>query len=200
MKSLTAVGCILAAFAASACGSTKVITSTVTTKAPSQPASAPTTAASTARSSPSTSSSTPGVARVGGTIDTKGQDSGEDVAITLIKVENPAKGGSYDQPDAGTHYVAVQYRIRNSGSTVFNDSMDNDFSLVGRAGQQYDSTFVSSDAPCAPLDSVNIAPHDLRLGCTYFEVPDTTAKLGELQFAPDSGFSTDVAQWQLGKR
>ena len=193
MNHLAARGAVaFALLIAAGCGSSQSIVTSTATVTKSAAASAP--ASSTTSSS---TSSSPAPAGVGSTVAVAGENSGEKLAFTLKKVIPNAEAGEFDTPSAGHYYVAAEWRVKNVGSSVFNDSMDNDLELIGANGEQYDTTIVSDSNVCQPLSQVKLAPGDFRVGCTYFEVPRRTKHLSELQFTPDSGFATDTAQFHL---
>ena len=177
---------------AAGCGSSQSIVTSTATVTKGVPTSAPTPAPAS-----SSTSSSPAPAGVGSTVEVTGQNDGEKVAFTLKKLIPDAKAGEFDSPSAGHYYVAAEWKVKNIGSSVFNDSMDNDLELIGANGEQYDTTIVSGSNVCQPTSQVKLAAGDFRVGCTYFEVPRRTKHLSELQFTPDSGFASDTAQFHL---
>jgi hypothetical protein len=61
-------------------------------------------------------------AQVGGTIQLHGNDEGLVMAVTVSKVDDPAKAPKFFGPGKGKRYVAVEVRLENVGTAVYNDS------------------------------------------------------------------------------
>jgi len=130
----------------------------------------------------------------GDTITLNGYDQGETMAVTVVKVVDPAKSSDpYDRPSRGHRYVAVELRLSNAGTTTYNDSPSNGAALVDTQSHSYQSNFGSVEPD---LGSPRIAPGDSRVGYITFEVPKQ-AKLRLFQFALDSGFAEQTGEWAL---
>ncbi|MFE8011361.1 DUF4352 domain-containing protein [Streptomyces antibioticus] len=171
---------------------------TVTTAPESAPA---TSSASVAPEQPSSTAptATPSkkAASVGDTLGVRGMEDGESLAVTVVKVVDPAGAANeFSSPDPGTRFVAVQFRLKNTGTAVYSDSPSNGARLVDAQGQQFDA---SSDETTAGPDfpgSVTIAPGDTGLGFVAFEVP-VASKPAKVQFTMASGFADDTGQWNI---
>ncbi|WP_055591251.1 DUF4352 domain-containing protein [Streptacidiphilus griseoplanus] len=134
-------------------------------------------------------------AKVGDTISLKGMDTKADV--TVLKVVDHAKGADeFTTPESGKRFVAVQFRIRNTGSKAYNDSPSNGAKVLDTEGQGFDASFSDTTAgPSFPGD-VTIAPGGTAKGFITFEVPKG-AKLDKVQFGLDSGFADQTGQWNV---
>ncbi|CAG7657954.1 DUF4352 domain-containing protein [Actinacidiphila bryophytorum] len=134
---------------------------------------------------------------VGHTLSLTGINAGEKLDVTVVKVVDPAHGTDLSSPPPGKRLVAVQFRLHNTGSTTYNDSPANGAKVVDTQGQGFDSaiTDTTSAGPNFPA-TTTISPGGKALGFIVFEVP-AGSKVAMVQFALDSGFSTDVAQWKV---
>ncbi|WP_411105126.1 DUF4352 domain-containing protein [Streptomyces sp. cmx-4-9] len=146
---------------------------------------------------PSPSPSATASAAVGDTIDLTGIRDGEKLAVTLVKVVDPAGAKSeYSTPQAGTRFVAVQFRLKNTGIAVYQDSPGNGSKVVDTLGQQFDTSFDDSNAGASFPGSITVAPGDTGLGFLTFEVPNAS-KIAKVQFAMNSGYSSNTGQWNV---
>lgn len=180
---------MLLAITVAACGDKEVATTpetsppAQTTTTPEQPSSTP--------------SDTPSVAAVGDTINLTGQEEGERVAVTVVKVVDPAKPeNEFSSPDAGMRFVAVQFRLKNIGTQVVDESPGNGAKIRDTQGQQFNETFADTAAGPGFGGSVTLTPGDTALGFLVFEVP-TDSKIDRIQFALASGFARNIGQWRV---
>ncbi|MFI6850045.1 DUF4352 domain-containing protein [Kitasatospora sp. NBC_00085] len=145
-----------------------------------------------ATSSVSTASA-PTTASVGDTLALSGQKPEEKVDVTVVKIVDPATAKeAFSSPKAGTKLVAVQFRLRNTGTAVYDDSPSNGARLVDSEGQQFTDTTAGPGFP----GSVTIAPGDTALGYITFAIP-TASQVAKIQFALDSGFAPSTGQWTV---
>lgn len=151
--------------------------------------------ASSGRKAPIASTS-PSPAAVGDTLGLTGITKGEKLDVTLVKVVDPAGGRQFFSPSPGTRFVAVQFRLRNTGSAAFDDVPANGAKVVDTKGQGFDSTFAETTAGPDFPSSTTITPGGTALGFVVFEVP-VGSKVAMVQYAMDSGLSTDVGQWKV---
>jgi hypothetical protein len=174
-------------------------------KVTTEPAASP--PATSAPAEPSATSETPSPtlpptasAAVGDTLDLTGTEDGEALAVTVVKVVDPARAeNEYSSPDAGKRFVAVQFRLKNTGTAVYSDSPSNGARLVDTQGQQFDTTYEDTAAGPGFPGSVTVAPGDTALGFITFEVPaDST--IAKVQFAMNSGFAPTTGQWNVSAR
>ncbi|GAA1895428.1 hypothetical protein GCM10009837_16750 [Streptomyces durmitorensis] len=135
---------------------------------------------------------------VGTTLSLTGIGSGERLDVTVVKVVDPARtANEFLVPDAGNRYVAVQFRLKNTGDDPYKDSPSNGAALVDADGQHFDAALIAETTagPSFP-GALSISPGDTALGFITFELP-TSARPVQLQFSMNSGFSDDVGEWSL---
>ena len=116
--------------------------------------------------------------------------------MTVVKVVDPARAGQYETPSAGKRFVAVQSRLKNTGTAAYKDSPSNGATVIDKDGQRFSESFNDSTAGPSFPASVTISPGKTALGFITFEVPRASRIVG-VQFAMDSGFSDDVGEWQI---
>jgi Domain of unknown function (DUF4352) len=136
-------------------------------------------------------------AKVGSTITLAGNDSGEQIAVTVTKIYRHAQPASdFDDPNSGDRLVAVQFRLDDTGSAAYSDSPSNGATVVDASSQSYQSSLNdAADCPSFP-GTENIAPGQSGLGCVVFEVPHA-AVITEVQFTLDSGMGPQTGQWDV---
>ncbi|MDH6112482.1 hypothetical protein P3T36_001365 [Kitasatospora sp. MAP12-15] len=183
-------GAVLIALATTACGPTTGA-SVSTQPKKSAAAGAPSSA------KPAGAAKAPTVAKVGDTIALKGTDKGASADITVVKVvDNAQSSDDYNKPADGKRWIAVQLRIKNTGTAAYNDDPENGTTLLDDQSQSYNPTVADITAGQSFPTPLAIAPGDSALGFITFEVPVAT-KLVKAQFALDSGFADQSGQWQL---
>lgn len=139
----------------------------------------------------------PAAAHVGSTINIKGEQAGDVMAVTLVKVAATTTAtDQFSTPQAGNRYCAVQFRLASHGRNAYDDAPSNGAVVVDSQGQQFNATIVVSIAagPLLPAE-VKIPPGGTALGWIVFEVPKT-ARITAVQFALSSGFG-NAGQWRI---
>jgi hypothetical protein len=138
-------------------------------------------------------------AKIGDTISANGSSDGEQLAITLVKIVDPASSANqFLTPAAGNRYVAVQFRLKNTGTGSYSDDPDIDVAAIDGAGQQYDASLGATTSAGAKLNSnLDIAQGDSVLGFEVFEVPKAQ-KIVKVQYKLNMGLGGDVVQWTIG--
>jgi len=136
--------------------------------------------------------------KVGDTLSLTGISDGERLDVTVVKVVDPAHAkDSFSSPDPGNHLVAVQFRLKNTGTAVYDDSPSNGVNLIDQDGQRFDTAFFSGTTAGAEFPgSINVLPGRTALGYLTFEVPDAS-RVVTVQFAMNSGFSDDIGEWAI---
>lgn len=188
------LGASLLVLGATACGPSD---SGVSTEAkPSAPASAAASAgagAGAAESKPAAAA-----AKVGDTIALKGIEKSNTADVTLVKVVDNAEGeDEFTKPADGKRFVAVQFRIKATGSKAYSDAPMNSAKLLDAQGQAFGTAIADTKAGPSFQVPANIAPGESALGFLTFEVPKD-AVLAKAQFSLDSGIADQTGQWKLG--
>lgn len=136
-------------------------------------------------------------AHIGTAITLAGNDSGEQVTVTVTKVIADARGSDeFSQAPAGKRLYAVQFRLRDTGSEAYSDSPANGAAVTDTKGQSYQSSFETVNGCQEFPGTENIATGASGLGCIVFEVPKS-AKIKQVQFTLDSGFGPQTGQWDV---
>jgi hypothetical protein len=137
-------------------------------------------------------------ATTGTAITLSGNNSGEQMSVTVTQViSNAQPGDEFSSPPSGDRLYAVQFRLRDTGSAAYSDAPSNGAAVVDSAGQSYQSA-LDTAASCQSFPGTeNIAPGASGLGCIVFEVPQS-AKIVSVQFTLDSGFGPQTGQWDVG--
>jgi hypothetical protein len=137
-----------------------------------------------------------GLASVGDTITLHGYEDGEQIAVTVTRLYDPAGAEQYFGPRRGRKYVAVDLVLKNAGTKAYSDSPGNGATLLDSRDHGYTET-LSETTSCQSIgSSVKIASGSKRAGCLTFEIPKT-AKPTVFQFTLDSGFADETGEWQL---
>jgi hypothetical protein len=137
-------------------------------------------------------------AGIGSAITLSGNDSGEQMSVTVTKVITDAQpGDEISGAPSGDRLYAVQFRLRDTGSAAYSDAPSNGAAVVDSSGQSYQSA-LDNAAGCQSFPgSENIASGASGLGCIVFEVPEA-AKITEVQFTLDSGMGPQTGRWNVG--
>jgi hypothetical protein len=137
-----------------------------------------------------------GLASIGDTITLHGYEDGEQMAVTVSRLFDPAEAEQYFGPKRNHKYVAVDLVLKNTGTKPYSDSPGNGATLLDTADHGYTET-LSETTSCQYIGSgVRIAPGSKRAGCLTFEIPKN-AKPALFQFTLDSGFADETGEWQL---
>lgn len=190
MRSLAGIGlAALLATTAVGCAGNPEVAGTPSTTPPQG-------SASSGQKSP-VAAAAPSPVPVGHTLSLTGINAGEKLDVTVVKVVDPARGTALSSPPPGKRLVAVRFRLHNTGSTTYNDSPANGAKVVDTEGQGFDSAIADTTSAGANFPATTtVSPGGKALGFIVFEVP-AGSKLALVQFALDSGFSTDVGQWKV---
>lgn len=137
------------------------------------------------------------LAVTGSQIALEGNDAGEQVTVTVVRVIAHAQpGDSFTTAPAGYRLYAVQFRLYNAGTAAYSDAPDNSAVVTDDTGQSYDSS-IDAVAGCPSFPGTEkIAPGGTGLGCVTFEVP-RGALIDHVQFTLDSGFGPQTGQWDV---
>jgi len=118
------------------------------------------------------------------------------VAATVLQVVDPATGQDGYYAKSGYRFVGVQIRLGNVGQSVYDDSPENGALLVDDRGAQHYADLAEVTAGDGFGGHVRLSAEDARTGFIVFQLP-TGARAHLFQFALDSGFAQNMAQWAL---
>jgi hypothetical protein len=140
----------------------------------------------------------PATARVGSAITLSGNSSGEQMAVTVVKVISSASpGDEFTSAPAGDRLYAVQFRLRDTGTAAYSDAPSNGAAVTDSKGQSYQAGLADTASGCPAFPGTeNIAPGSTGLGCIVLEVPEK-AKITAVQFTLDSGMGPQTGQWDV---
>lgn len=89
----------------------------------------------------------------GASITLSGETAGDTLTVTLVKVvtSGVSPTGRFSTPDAGDRYVAIQFRLADSGTRAYSDNPYVSVQMLDAAGQSYqpDITLTDSSAGLA---------------------------------------------------
>ena len=125
--------------------------------------------------------------------------SSENVGVTLDNVYNPAQGSdTFDQPNAGNYFVALDFTVQNNSSTPFTDDMNSDVTLVGSDNQTYTADF-DTVSECTNFNNGDVAlgKNASVTGCVVFQLPDTV-KPAQMDFLFGDAYGSAPGVWSLG--
>ncbi len=134
-------------------------------------------------------------AKVGDTIQLRGTDEGLVIDATVVKLVDPATPQEGFEPEPGIRLVALQVRLNNSGTIVYDDSPSNGAVLIDSQGQSFDE-YGAYIKEGPGLANAKISPGDSRLGFLVWQVPEAS-QLATFQFTLDSGFAPETGEWSL---
>lgn len=136
-------------------------------------------------------------ATVGDTLTLKGMEDGEQLDVTLKKWLPTAEGADeFNVPEDGKRWAAAQFELVNTGTKVYSDSPSNGAQAADSQGQRFDAYFGEIAAGPAMSSDVSLPKGEKALGWIVFEVPENS-KITKVQFAMNSGFSDQTAQWSV---
>ncbi len=172
-------------------------TTTPTDTISSSDTSSPSDTSSSSADAGSSSAQTSG-GQIGRTYDVNGDQTGEKLAITLVAVDQNAKStNEYEKPQAGDHFVATEYRIRNIGSTRYDDAVDNCVEVYDDQNSKYDITIVQSISSGNVIDEVGLAPGQSIEGWLVYALP-TGKSIASTTYTPDSAVADTTVKWTVG--
>jgi hypothetical protein len=122
---------------------------------------------------------------------------GGKVSVNVLRVVDPATPQDGYEAKPGSRYVGVQIRLGNVGATVYDDSPENGAILIDDHGDQHYADLAEITDGDGFGGHVTLQAEDTRTGFIVFQLPVGT-HASTFQFALDSGFSQNVAQWTLG--
>ncbi|MEU3558072.1 DUF4352 domain-containing protein [Streptomyces fragilis] len=152
-------------------------------------------AASAGAHAPARTDPSPTDAEVGDTVHLTGLKNGEKLAVTVVKVVDPVTGKDTG-PGTGERYVAVQFRLHNTGSQQYRDAPINSAKVVDEQGHEFGSWIAETTAGPGFTGTTTLSVGDTALGYVTFKVPEGS-EIAEIQFTMDSGFADDTGKWRV---
>jgi Domain of unknown function (DUF4352) len=134
---------------------------------------------------------------IGSTITVLNQNK-QNEAVTLQAVTDPAQGADqFTTPEAGKRFVGVTFQIKNDSAGIDKSDADSNTDIVGSDSQVYTPKF-GGLVGCTDFDAgeFTLAQGEAEVGCITFELP-TGVTAAKVQYNPNSGFSTNDAEWTL---
>ncbi|MDX3380150.1 DUF4352 domain-containing protein [Streptomyces niveiscabiei] len=118
--------------------------------------------------------------------------------VTVIKVVEPAGvEPSFFKIRPENHLVAVQLRLKNTGTGVYDDAPWIGASVVDASNQRFNTSMLTPTTAGVELPgSITLRPGATALGYLCFEVPDNS-RVVTVQYSMNSGFSDDVGEWAV---
>jgi hypothetical protein len=138
-------------------------------------------------------------AGLGDAISLTGEKTGDSIAVTLVKVVDPDRtGDQYSTPAAGTRYVSIQLRLKNTGAGSYSDDPQIDVTVKDAKGQTYQPDFAADQMGAGPQlsSSVDLAAGDVALGTLTFDVP-AGEKVVQVVYALNAGMYGNAAEWTV---
>lgn len=136
-------------------------------------------------------------AAIGDTITLEGTEDGLKVDATLKKWLDPAKSADeFMAPQDGKRWVAAQWELVNTGTTVYDDSPGNGTQVADAEGQRFTSGFGEITAGPQMTSAAKVPRGEKVLGWIVYEVPKAS-KIVTVQFALNSGFADQTGQWAV---
>jgi hypothetical protein len=122
--------------------------------------------------------------------------SGTKLDVTVQKVIDPASGASkYSKPASGRHFTGVQLRVKNTGTTTYQNNVNNETTVVLSNGKTQDANF-NPIAGCGNFDNgqIKLASGKSGTGCVTFQVPNG-AKVTAVRYG-NTVFPGTTAEWR----
>lgn len=138
-------------------------------------------------------------AAIGDTLTLKGQEPGQQLAVTLKKWADPATSSDeYMKPQDGQRWIAAQFELKNTGRIAYRDSPSNGAQVADTDGQRFSATIAGGPLTTGPemTADLKLPINETALGWIVFEVPKD-AKPKSVQFAMNSGFADHTGQWTI---
>ncbi len=122
--------------------------------------------------------------------------SGTKLTVTLVQIVDPVASDS-PPPDAGSHYVGLEFTIKNVGTTMYQDAPGLELAVTDDAHQQHQLAWVSQiDAGQLMPAGLTVAPGDSVTGYLAVDLPNGT-RVAKVSYS--SGAGGEVASWTLGR-
>ncbi|MFG2981954.1 hypothetical protein ACGFYQ_11970 [Streptomyces sp. NPDC048258] len=134
----------------------------------------------------------------GETVSLAGNEPGQRLDVTLVRVVDPASPADPEGPaaDASTRLLAARFRLENTGTVEYNDSPAPAAHLLDTAGKRFAGLNTATTAGPSFPDTVTLGPGGSAEGFVTFRLPKDAGPAA-VQFALNGGLADDVGQWSL---
>lgn len=107
--------------------------------------------------------------------------------VTLVRLIDPAQpANQYETPNAGSRYVAAEFKIVNTGTKAFKPEPTSDATAFDSAAHSY-STDYAEIAGCPSFaNNITLSGGDMVDGCVTFQVP-AGAQLAKIEYVEQEG-------------
>jgi hypothetical protein len=143
-----------------------------------------------------TTASQPLQTRVGKTLTLVGANAGEKMAVTIVRIIDPAKPSTLNAPVSG-RLIAVEMRLANIGSVPYSDAPAPSIEVTGQNGQ----VFTGSGYPvvgCDNLEGLVKVPVGRSVsGCLAWSEPQSVSA-SKVTFRLNSGIGPQEGTWISG--
>jgi hypothetical protein len=124
-------------------------------------------------------------------------ENGNPYKVQAIQVIDPAQGADqYTTPNAGDRFVAVVFKITDTGSNQISDDANSNASIIASNDQSYTADF-DNVSECTNFNDgeYQLAKDQSVTGCVVFQVP-TDLKVTTVEWSP--GFDENFGEWKVG--
>ncbi len=120
-----------------------------------------------------------------------------DVRVRLVRVIDPLPAGSSDQVNGPKRFVGVELELENVGTVAYDEAPLGASTMTTSDGAEASRASVTSGL-CAQRfpSNLRVPPGQKRETCATFEL-DPRQRPASFEFALDSGFGSEVAEWML---
>lgn len=134
-------------------------------------------------------------ARVGSALVLTGVD-GQTVEVTLVRMVDAAPP-RFDASCCGGRILAIQLRLKNVGSVVYDDCPGSGLELLDNLGQQFAPTYCEIAAGPLMPTVLRLFPGDTRLGYMTWNLLPADTRPTQLQMTLDAGTGPETGIWSL---
>ncbi len=123
-------------------------------------------------------------------------ENGNPYQVQAVNIIDPAQGADqFTTPNAGDRFVAIVFKITDTGKNQISDDANSDASIVASNDQTYTADF-DSVSECTNFNSgeYQLANGQSVTGCVVFQVP-TGLSVSVVEWAP--GFGENFGEWKV---
>jgi len=122
-------------------------------------------------------------------------ESGNPYNVAVFPLIDPAKGAQDATPNAGDRFVAVLFKITDTGKNQISDDANINASIIGSNDETYTNDF-DDVTECTNFNGGDYAldPKQSALGCVVFQLPNAV-NVKRVEWAPNGGFGGRFGEW-----